>query len=237
VTFYRVFPDPRLAIDLSTPEGVDVLRELYTIDDSPFVRVNMIVHPDGSMHGSDGTSGSLTSPNDRQLLHLLRTMADAVVIGAGTLRHERIPVPRRAALVVLSRSGKIASSHIVGGPESGDLVVVSPSPDTVSTTLGDRPHRIIDPGHPSPTAPDIISLCLAEGWKNILVEGGKEVVTMFAEAGLVDDLCLTLTGAPLNEDTPPVSWWPKNTTWTTSHLLMDDNRMLYHRYVAPRTSG
>jgi riboflavin biosynthesis pyrimidine reductase len=234
VTFYRVFPDPRLAIDLDTDEGLELLRELYAIDFSPSVRVNMIVHPDGSIRGSDGTSGSLTSPDDRQLVRLLRSMADAVIIGAETLRHERVPLPHGVPLVVVSRSGNIAASNIVRGSESGDLVVVTPSPDTASTTLGDTPHRIINPGHPSPTAADIISLCLAEGWANILVEGGQQVATMFAEEGVVDDLCLTLTGAPQSDDTPPVFWWPKGQAWTTSHLLMDDNRMLYHRYVAHR---
>lgn len=236
MTFYRVFPDPRLAIDLDTDEGLELLRQLYTINHSPSVRVNMIVRPDGSTNGPDGTSGSLSSSDDRRLLRLLRSMADAVIIGAETLRRERIPVPRHIPLVVLSLTGDIASSNIIFGPDSGELVVVTPSPDTVSTTLGGIPHRVLHPGHPSPTAQNIIDLCLAEGWQNILVEGGKQVATMFGEAGVVDDLCLTLTGAPQTEDTPAVSWWPKGQEWTTSHLLMDDNRMLYHRYVAKHSS-
>jgi len=235
VTFYRVFPDPRLAIDLDTEEGLELLRDLYLIDRSPSVRVNMIVKPDGSIGGGDGTSGSLTTSDDRHLLRLLRSMADVVIIGAETLRQERIPIPRGIPLLVVSNSGNIAAHNAILSPDSGELVIMTSSPDTASTTLGDTPHRVIDPGHPSPTAQEIIDLCLAEGWKNILVEGGRQVATMFAEAGVVDDLCLTLTGAPLTEDTPPVSWWPQGTSWTTSHLLMDDNRMLYHRYVQAPT--
>ena len=236
MTFYRVFPDPRLAIDLDTDDGRELLRELYTIDSSPSVRVNMIVQPDGLTHGPDGTSGSLSSADDRQLLRLLRRMADAVIIGAETLRHEPIPVPQGIPLVVLSLSGNIAASNVIFGPESGELVVVTPSSDAALATLTDTPHRIINPGRPSPTATDIIALCQAEGWQNIVVEGGKQVATLFAEAGVVDDLCLTLTGAPQTEDIPAVSWWPRGQEWTTSHLLMDDNRMLYHRYVAERQS-
>ena len=232
MTLYRVFPDPRLAIDLDTDEGLELLRELYTIDSNASVRVNMIVRPDGAIHGPDGTSGSLSSPDDRRLVRLLRSMADAVIIGAETLRHERIPVPLGIPLVVVSRSGNIASSNVIFGPESGELVVVTPSPVTASATLADTPHRLISPGRPSLTATDIIALCQAEGWRNLLVEGGKQTATMFAEAGVVDDLCVTLTGAPQTEDTPPVSWWPKGLEWATSHLLMDDNRMLYHRYVS-----
>jgi riboflavin biosynthesis pyrimidine reductase len=236
VTLYRVFPDSRLAIDLDTDEGIAQLHELYRIDHSPSVRVNMIVSPDGSIAGSDGTSGTLTSAEDRRLLRLVRSMADAVIIGAETLRQERIPVPRGIPLVVLSRSGNIAAENIVAGPESGDLVVMTPSPETASRTLRDTPHRIIPLSEPTPSADKVIDLCRAEGWQNILVEGGQNVATFFAEAGLVDDLCLTLTGAPLNDHTPPVSWWPQGSIWSTSHLLMDDNRMLYHRYIAMSAS-
>jgi riboflavin biosynthesis pyrimidine reductase len=235
VTLYRVFPDPRLAIDLDTEEGLDLLRDLYLINRSPSVRVNMIVKPDGSVAGSDGTSGSLTTSDDRHLLRLLRSMTDVVIVGAETLRRERIPIPRGIPLLVVSNSGNIDAHNAIFSPDCGELVVLTPSLETASTALGDTPHRVIDPGHPSPTAQEIIDLCLAEGWKNILVEGGRQVATMFAEAGVVDDLCLTLTGAPLTEDTPPVSWWPQGTSWTTSHLLMDDNRMLYHRYVQAPT--
>jgi len=231
VTFYRVFPDPRLSIDPRTEDGQELLRQLYRLDRSPSVRVNMIVQPDGSIAGSDGTSASLTSRDDRTLLRLLRGMADAVIIGAETIRRERVPIAPGIPLVVVSRSGNISADNIISGPTSGELVIITPSPERASAALGTTPHRILDPGDPSPTAQTIVGLCRAEGWEKLLVEGGKRVATLFADAGLVDDLCLTLTGAPLNEDTPPVSWWPRNVTWTTSHLLIDDNRMLYHRYV------
>ena len=237
MTLYRVFPDPRLAIDLDTNDGQNTLEELYRLDHSPSVRVNMIVRPDGSIAGSDGTSGSLSSPDDRHVVRLLRSMADAVIVGAETLRGERVPIPRGIPLVVLSRSGDIAAHNAIAGPESGELVVITPQPDRASAILADTPHRIIEPRIPSPTATDIISLCHAEGWHNILVEGGKQVATLFAEAGVVDELCLTLTGAPQSEDTPPVSWWPTGAPWTTSHLLMDDNRMLYHRYIRQPASS
>ena len=231
MTFYRVFPDPRLAIDPESTEGVEQLNTLYRLPAGPSVRVNMIVRPNGSTTGSDGTSGSLSSGSDRALLRLIRAMADAVIIGAETLRRERIPLPRNIPLVVLSASGNIAVDNIISGPHSGELVVLTHAIDRAAEALGTHPHRIIDPDHSSPSAEDIVSLCRAQGWNRLLVEGGKEVTTLFADAGVVDDVCLTLTGAPLSEDTPPVDWWPKVSAWTTGHLLMDDDRVLYHRYT------
>ena len=231
MTFYRVFPDPRLAIDPKTDRGIEQLNTLYTMSMAPSVRVNMIVRPNGSTTGSDGTSGSLSSGSDRALLRIIRSMADAVIIGAETLRRERIPLPHTIPLVVLSTSGNIAVDNIVSGAHSGELIVVTSAVDTAAQTLGTHPHRIIDPGHPSPSAEHIIALCRAQGWNRLLVEGGQQITTLFASAGVVDDVCLTLTGAPLSEDTPPVDWWPKVSSWATAHLLMDDDRMLYHRYT------
>jgi riboflavin biosynthesis pyrimidine reductase len=231
VTFYRVFPDPRLAIDPETDAGITQLNSLYNVSPEPSVRVNMIVRPNGSTTGSDGTSASISSASDRALLRLIRAMADVVIIGAETLRRERIPLPDNIPLVVLSTSGNIAANNIVSSPHSGELVVVTSAVDAAAQALGTHPHRIIDPGHPSPSAEQIVALCRAQGWNRLLVEGGQQITTLFADAGVVDDVCLTLTGAPQSEETPPVDWWPKVSSWATAHLLMDDDRMLYHRYT------
>jgi riboflavin biosynthesis pyrimidine reductase len=229
VTLYRVFPDPRLAIDETTPAGLDSLTDLYRITTDRSVRVNMVVTPSGESIGPDRTSGSLSRPTDRTLVRLLRQQADAVIIGAGTLRVEKVPVPPDTPLVVLSHSGQIAAENIVTSAASGELVVVTPSPERARLTLGELPHRIIAAPAHKHTPADIIALCHAEGWNHLLVEGGQHTATAFAEAGVVDDLCLTLTGAPREETTPPLAWWPTTHQWDAHHLLTDDDRMLYYR--------
>ena len=229
MTLYRVFPDPRLAIDDTTPDGLQTLRELYRIPSHRSVRVNMVVTPTGETAGPDNTSGTLSRGGDRALVRLLREAADAVLIGAASLRVERIPVPREGPLVVLSRSGDIAAQSVVFLPDGGELVVITPSPDRARVSLRDLPHRII-PAPPAALSPsDIIDLCAFEGWSHLLVEGGEKTATSFAEAGVVDDLCLTLTGAPREQTTPPLTWWPTRDRWETQHLLTDDHRMLYYR--------
>lgn len=229
MTLYRVFPDPRLAIDDSLPAGRDTLRDLYQITTDRSVRVNMVVTPAGKSVGSDNTSASLSSVTDRGLVRLLRQQADAVIIGAGTLRAERIPVPPDTPLVVLSSSGEVAVDNIVWAEQNGGLVVMTSRPDIARDLLHGVSHRIIAlPATPAAPA-DIIGLCHAEGWNHLLVEGGQHTVATFAEAGAVDDLCLTLTGAPREESTPPLAWWPTTNQWDTHHLLTDDHRMLYYR--------
>src|SRR5690348_7248010 len=55
--------------------------------DRPWVLANFVVSPDGSV-ATGGRVGGLTSPADQALFHLLRSAADVVLVGAGTVRAE-----------------------------------------------------------------------------------------------------------------------------------------------------
>lgn len=228
--FYRVFPDPRLMIDAATPEGHSTLASLYAVPEGPSVRVNMIVTPGGDTTGLDHTSGSLSSPTDRALVTLLREQADAVIIGAETLRRERIPLPSHSPLVVLTRRGEVAWDNLVVRNSESHIVVVTDSPKLVSAVPSGVTARMID-GPPGELTPHrVVAMCAGEGWNRLLVEGGRHTATAFAEADAIDDLCLTLTGPPAVDTSPPLDWWPNAAHWETTHLLTDDHRMLYHRF-------
>ena len=231
MTLYRVYPEPHLSIDESSPEGLDQLRHLYEVTADRVLRVNMIVTPRGKTVGADNTSGSLTSPTDRVLVRLLRGMSDAVVLGAATLRQEKIPVPPGVPLVVVSGSGKVPGGNVLHRPDSGELVVITAHPDIARAELANCPHRLIAVGTDDLTPPRLVELFASEGWNRVLLEGGQRTVSAFVEHSLVDEVCLTLTGSPLDEGAPPVSWWPPGVTYDLVHLLTDDNRMLYHRWV------
>ncbi|HEV2368778.1 MAG TPA: dihydrofolate reductase family protein, partial [Acidimicrobiales bacterium] len=64
--------------------------------DRPFVRANMISSIDGSITVG-GRSGRLGGPADRNLFMLLRSLADVVLVGAGTARAERYGPARLSA--------------------------------------------------------------------------------------------------------------------------------------------
>src|SRR5215211_7708759 len=57
-------------------------------DDRPYLGLNMVSSLDGKAT-VDGRTAGLSSELDRRLFHALRTQADAVMVGAGTLREER----------------------------------------------------------------------------------------------------------------------------------------------------
>jgi hypothetical protein len=74
------------------------LFELYSRDvqaptGRPFVRVNMVSTLDGAVAFS-GRAGRLGGPGDKLLFSVLRSLADVVLVGAGTVRVERYGPPR-----------------------------------------------------------------------------------------------------------------------------------------------
>src|ERR1043166_2050024 len=53
----------------------------------PCLRMNFVTSADGAVT-VDGYSEGLQTPPDNEVFALLRMLADAVMVGAGTLRHE-----------------------------------------------------------------------------------------------------------------------------------------------------
>src|SRR5919107_1041938 len=84
----------------------DDLAELYAPPDQPWPRVNMVPPIAGAAPGDDGTSRSINTGADKIVFDLLREQADALVVGAGTVRIEGYAVGRKP-LVVVSRTGAV----------------------------------------------------------------------------------------------------------------------------------
>src|SRR6201998_3500379 len=59
----------------------------YPKRDGTWVRANFITSVDGGAT-ADGKTGTLAGPGDRLIFHLLRELADVIVVGAGTARIE-----------------------------------------------------------------------------------------------------------------------------------------------------
>src|ERR1700712_2478707 len=86
VLLRRLLPDPA---ELTPEQATSGLRigELAPAD-RPYVVLNMVATLDGRI-AIDGRSGGIGNDADRELFHGLRTQADAVMVGAGTIRTER----------------------------------------------------------------------------------------------------------------------------------------------------
>ncbi len=87
---------------LVAPEGVDPtdLGALYRSPAAPWFRANMVSTINGVAAGPDGRSGSINNDIDRQVFALLRSQADAILVGAGTARTEGYQPTDRPIVIV-----------------------------------------------------------------------------------------------------------------------------------------
>lgn len=179
------------------------LRSLYAVPTPsedrtrPFVRVNFIATVDGRVTGRDGTSSSINNPADKRVFDLLRSLADTVLVGAGTIREEgygRIAAgPHGVApdLVVVSNSGDMPGSVLASPTHDGDV----PRGEAILATHAAAPReqevtRLIC-GEDSVDVRMLLDRLFERGARSVLCEGGPHLLTSLLEADLVDQLAVT----------------------------------------------
>jgi len=104
LTMWQLWPRAELAAGTESSDG---WKQLYVDFDrsgkQPWVMLNMVQSVDGAVAAdgmsADGVSASLSSPSDKQIFSLLRSLADFILVGANTVRLENYgPVRLSAAL-------------------------------------------------------------------------------------------------------------------------------------------
>jgi riboflavin biosynthesis pyrimidine reductase len=204
VTMRALLPSPDLDVDL---------HEFYARDwlESGGLRVNFVSSADGGATAS-GVSGGLQTPGDNKVFAALRDLADVVVAGAGTVRIEGYDAVRLSE----RRTGvrhqyglrpdlptAVVSRTLRLDPTSGLFTSAPPTARTIVLTCEEA-----DPAARAALADvaDVIvcgdaevDLALARraleerGLTRILNEGGPTLFSTLVEAGVVDELCLSLT--------------------------------------------
>ncbi len=209
--------NPALGGEPDVAELVAALAAVYAYPEAggPWVRANMIESADGAV-SVDGRSGALSGPADHLVFSILRSLADVIVVGAATARVERYGQVRRREVWPRLRAGRspvppiAVLSNRINLDIDGRLLAGWPSgqadPDparTIVLTTADAPpdrlaaaRRVADvriSGEHAVTAAAVVETLADLGYRRILVEGGPAVLGQFAAAGLVDDLCLTIS--------------------------------------------
>jgi riboflavin biosynthesis pyrimidine reductase len=243
VRITRLIPGGSAPLDLDSGTSQATLDEYYRPPAAAWVRLNLVGSVDGSAAGSDGTSDSLTNPTDRRVLRTLRGLADAVVIGAASVRAEGYYVPRTAALAVVTGSGDLSGNRIVTTGQRGALLVLCPSAaaGTVRRTLGPTAARILEvPAEGGRMSPrNILAVLHSEGYRSIVCEGGPSLAAQFLRDGVVDEICLTTSPVVGGTSLPLFAGVPMSERpLTLTQLMVDEQSFLYSRWAvanAPAT--
>ena len=232
MNLYPVFPQWSERASLSIQEHRDDILELLRPPEPSWVRAIVVATPAGETIGPDGSSASLSRGADRALLGLYRELADAVVVGASTLRLEPVPTPSTTPMVILSRSGNLSQHRLKIREGAHILVVTSPEGSRIAQeTLGNTQATVLALPEESFSWGAHIVKALSEHIpiQHVLVEGGQKTWSTFAS--ITHEVCLSVT-PPLNDGQagiPP--WWPGDPgAWSLHSLWTDDAKMLYYRY-------
>jgi riboflavin-specific deaminase-like protein len=180
----------------------------------PYVLVNMVASVDGAF-AVDGRTRALSSPADHEVFHLLRTVPDAILVGAQTVRAEHYGPPRlsedwqarrvargqqaQPTVVVVSRSLQLDTSSPLF-QESRPTVIC---PTDVDKDLVDAVAAVADvvqAGEGDVDLAEALAELRGRGIAVVLCEGGPTLNGNLAQQGLIDELCLTIAPAFVGGD-------------------------------------
>lgn len=218
-------PDPRVAgrgLDRLRAAGIEVQRGVgaeearwitrghivRVTERRPFITLKMALDSQGRVPaGTGGSPVFVTSPQARAHGHLLRAQADAILVGAGTMRADnpqltcRLPgLEGRSPLRVLLSKGLDISprarlfddTHAVGvlciaglgaGPERKAALERLGAEVALVATVGGQLWL-----------PAVMEALVARGITRLLVEGGPGMWRAFAKQALVDEIALYVAG-------------------------------------------
>jgi riboflavin-specific deaminase-like protein len=207
----QLFPQPGETTPEEATSGLG-FAELAP-PERPYLVLNMVSTVDGRI-AIAGRSGAIGNDADRELFHGLRTQADAVMAGAGTVRTERygrlVRSPERRerralsglaadplAIVVSARFDLPPDLPLLQSPESTVVVLTaadrepSPVPAQVEVERGPA-SRAADGRDALVMRPLLERLRAQHGVRSIVCEGGPRLNDGLLREGLVDELWMSL---------------------------------------------
>lgn len=183
----------------------DDLTNTFAWPASFWVRANLVTSHSGDIAGSSGTSADLTNPEDRRLLRLIRQDCDALIVGAASIRAEGWHLPPHGHTHVVSRGSALPWDSC-------------PNVSRVTEWQG-RANETL-----AALLTRVVSHLAATGSASILCEGGLATVQALAEANLLDELCLTVTGGTrASLDRVIYAILPDPVGWSLESLRESDN--------------
>jgi GTP cyclohydrolase II len=199
-----------------TESGAGVLdRYGPLVRPGPLVIGQLAQSMDGFIASRTGDAAYVSGSEDREHLHRLRALVDAVVVGGATVRADDPQLTVRAVpgssptRVILDPAATVPPELRVMddgaapalwciGPDAAAPEDVKPHVEVVRLPVGQS-----GSGWRSGFAPaDVLTALAARGLTRVLVEGGGRVVSAFLSGGLLDRLYLTTAPMLIGDGIP-----------------------------------
>ncbi|MDZ5660812.1 dihydrofolate reductase family protein [Nocardioides sp. S-58] len=211
----------------------DQLAEAYAPPGGPWLRVNFVSTVDGAAQGSDGVSKSINDDADKRVFDALRSRADCLVVGAGTLRTEGYDVPR-IPLVVVSRSADVPPT-LADAPPGRVLMATVASSDGLAAAreaLGEDNVMVL--GEDEIDLAALKAGLAVRGWTEQLCEGGPSLFADLLAADVVDELCWTVVPRLTGGDAVRMATGAEVDTALRPVLLLEQDGTLLGRWLVER---
>lgn len=165
--------------------------------------INMVCSVDGRT-AIGGKASSLGTTTDKRVMRTLRSKADAVMIGGGTLRAERLSLgldqsddaPPPLAIIVTNKGDiPLEENLIVTGGQEVLILLSDVAPDGLVEELGKLAPVMRAPAGPTGTVDlqeALRALKAERGVESLVVEGGPSLNHALISRNLVDEFFLTV---------------------------------------------
>jgi riboflavin biosynthesis pyrimidine reductase len=214
------------------PVDLDALyAELPCAGTRPAVRLNMIASIDGATAVA-GVSGGLGGHADQELFAVLRSKADIVLVAAGTVRAERYG-PLGLPVAVVSRSCRLDWDSLFFAAAAAQPLVIT----VAGAAAADRGKaaelaEVIIAGERDVDLAVALGALAERGFAKVLAEGGPTLNGQLAAAGLLDEVCLTVSPLLVGGDAKRIlagPGLPRGQRWQLCSLCEQDG-FLFFRY-------
>lgn len=224
------------------------LDALYAVADRGVrhLRVNFVTSIDGAV-SLDGYSEGLSGPADKRVFALLRDQCDALLVGAGTLRHEGyrgLELPERRAakrvaqglaaqptLVIVSARLALEPDHpaFAESPVRPCVLTCAAAPSDRIAALAEVADVLVL-GEETVDLPAGLAELARRGLPQVLCEGGPHLLAALTAADAVDEFCLTiapmLVGPGSGRITAGAATCPDPLRFTPASVLAADGNLL-----------
>lgn len=195
-----------MELDL-TEASVAQLADFYYSSEKTLLRANMVMSQDGHFVDEFGSSRGLSSQLDLKVLLTLRALSDAVLVGGKTVRTENYQTPRLRGeytllnsvapkLVVLSKSLDFdLASRLFANSDNPPIFITeeSKSDSWQSNYLRLKTAAEIVPLPVPLNLSNVLDYLHSNGLRQILSEGGPEVLEQLIGEDLVNELDITIS--------------------------------------------
>lgn len=250
-TVRRLLPEPCVEIDANACVDGDLRPDP---GDRPWLAINMVTSLDGAV-AVDGRSGGLGTPGDKEMFHALRSMPDAIVAGAGTVRDEdygpvrlsdderRRRVDRGQAelprlVIVTGRLHLDPTARLFSDPEQRPIVLTARhAPDDRRDALA-AVADVIDCGDDRVDVRVAMRTLRDLGLAIALCEGGPTLNAQLLAEDLVDEWLTTTSPVLVGGDAPRSSDGAHRAVATRldlARVLVDEAGAILTRHARPGT--